>query len=285
MEKIVILGSTGNIGQVVLKNLQDKNVEVFAGVRNEKDFEKVSKYDATPVVVDFTNLDSLNQTLEGKNRVFLVTPLIQNPEKITQNVISSSKLNNIKHFVRSTAAGANSKGQIQMARWAGMSEDLIKDSDVNFTIIRPHNFLQNFINYHSHSIKQNNSFYIPNGKAKVSLLDINDMGEAVSKILTSEKYFGKTYELSGLAYTNNEIADILSKILGRNIAYIDVSEKDAKESLLSMNMPEWMVNAMMELNYIIKQGWSENYTEDFKNITGKEYTSAETFFEANKGLF
>ena len=50
-------------------------------------------------------------------------------------------------------------------------------------------------------------------------------------------------------------------------------------------MPEWMVNAMMELNYITKQGWTSGYSDDFKNITGKEYTSAEAFFTHNKQAF
>jgi hypothetical protein len=41
----------------------------------------------------------------------------------------------------------------------------------------------------------------------------------------------------------------------------------------------------MELNYITKQGWTAGYSDDFKNITGREYTSAETFFETNKLAF
>jgi len=55
--------------------------------------------------------------------------------------------------------------------------------------------------------------------------------------------------------------------------------------MLSNQMPEWMVNAMMELNHIIKQGWATGYSEDFKSITGRDYTDAQTFFENNKNAF
>jgi uncharacterized protein YbjT (DUF2867 family) len=285
MEKVIILGATGNIGTAVLKNLQGKNVEVFAGVQSEKDFEKVSQYGATPIIVNFQNQESLNEVLKGKDRVFLVTPLMQNPEAVTEMVINASKLNGVKHLVRSTASGADSNGQIQMARWAGLSEDLIKTSNLNYTIVRPYSFLQNMVNFHSQTIRNYNGFYLPVGDAKTSLLDINNLGEVVAVALTSDDHFGKTYELSGLTYTNEELAEKLSAAVGRKISYIDVPEEKAKESMQTNQMPEWMVNAMMELNYITKQGWTAGYSDDYKNITGKEYTSAQTFFESNKTAF
>ena len=285
MENIIVLGATGTIGTAVLRNLKNKNVTVFASVQSEKDFEKVSQFGATPIIVNFTDQESLNQALKGKNRVFLVTPLMQNPEAVTQMVINAAKQNGVKHLVRSTASGADSKGQIQMARWAGASEDLIKASGLNYTIVRPYSFLQNFITYHSQTIKQYNGFYLPVGDANLSMLDINDLGEVVALALTSDDHFGKTYELSGLTYTNEILAETLSQVVGRKISYIDIPEEKAQESMLSNHMPEWMVNAMMELNYITKQGWTAGYSEDFKNLTGREYTSAATFFENNKQAF
>jgi uncharacterized protein YbjT (DUF2867 family) len=285
MEKVIVLGATGNIGTAVIKNLRNKNVEVFAGVQSENDFEKVSLFDATPIIVNFIDQEGLNQALQGKDRVFLVTPLMQNPEAVTQMVINATKLNGLKHLVRSTASGADSNGQIQMARWAGASEDLIKASGLNYTIVRPSSFLQNFINFHSQTIKQYNGFYLPTGDAKLSMIDINDLGKVVALALTSEEHFGKTYELSGLTYSNEILAETLSQVLGRKVSYIDIPEEKAKESMLSNHMPEWMVNAMMELNYVIKQGWTAGYSDDFKNLTGKEYTSAQAFFENNKQAF
>jgi uncharacterized protein YbjT (DUF2867 family) len=285
MEKIIVLGATGNIGTAVLQNLQNRNVEVFAGVRSESGFDKVEALGASPVMVNFNDQDSLNEALKGMQRVFLVTPLMQNPEAVTQMVINACKKNGIKHLVRSTASGADSKGQIRMARWAGASEDLIKESGVNYTILRPASFLQNFINYHSYTIKEHSGFYAPIGDAKYAMIDIYDLGEIAALALTGEGHFGKTYDLSGLSYNNQEIARTLSEVVGKKVSYIDIPDEMAKESMLSNHMPEWMVEAMMELNYIIKQGWAAAYSDDFRNITGREYTSAQAFFEKNKNAF
>ena len=153
MEKIIILGAGGNIGSAVLKALQGKNAEVFGGEFSEKLFDKIKSLGAKPLLLDFNNQDSLDEALKGKDRVFLVTPLMQTPEKVTQAVIEAAQKNALKHLVRSTASGADSKGQIQMARWAGASEDLIVESGLNYTIVRPYSFLQNFVNFHSQTIK------------------------------------------------------------------------------------------------------------------------------------
>lgn len=285
MENIIVLGAAGTVGTAVIKNLQNRNVTVFAGVRSEKDIDKVEAVGATPVIVDFTDQERLNQVLKDKDRVFLVTPLMRAPEAVTQMVINAAKRNRVKHLVRSTASGADSNGKIQMARWAGASEDLIRASGLDYTVLRPYSFLQNFSNFQSQTIKQYDAFYMPAGEAKLAMLDINDLGEVAAIVMTSDAHFGKTYELSGLTYTNEILAETLSKVMGRKISYIDVPEEQAKESMLASHMPEWMVNAMMELNYVVKQGWTAVYAADFKNLTGKEYTSAETFFTAHKRAF
>jgi uncharacterized protein YbjT (DUF2867 family) len=285
MDKIIVLGATGNIGSAVLRNLQNRNVEVFAGVRSEAEFSKVEALGASPKTVNFADQDSINEALKGMHRVFLVTPLMQEPEAVTQRVIHAYQANGLTHLVRSTASGADSKGPIQMSRWAGASEDLIKSSGINYTILKPASFLQNFVNYHSHTIKDHGGFYAPIGDAQYAMLDINDLGEIAAIALTHDDHFGRTYDLSGLAYSNGEIANILSEVTGKQVAYIDIPEEQAVESMLSNHMPDWMVSAMMELNYVIKQGWAAGYSADFKNITGREYTRAQAFFENNKLAF
>ncbi len=284
MENILIIGSTGTIGTAVLKNLQNRSVNVYAAIRSEKDIPKVAAY-AEPVILDFTQPETLDQAMAGKDRVFLVTPLMQNPDEITRLVVEAARKNNLKHIVRSTAAGADVNGSIMMARWAGTSEAVVKESGLNFTILRPHSFLQNFISANSYTIKNQNAYYLPLGDARLAQLDVTDLGEVAAIALTSDEHFGKTYELSGLTYTSEELAQIMSEVLGREITYVDAPEEDIKAGLLSYNLPEWMVDSLMELYYIIKQGWTDTYSDDYKSITGKEYTSARTFFEENKAVF
>lgn len=58
-----------------------------------------------------------------------------------------------------------------------------------------------------------------------------------------------------------------------------------KENMFSNHMPERMVNTMMELNYITKQGWTDSNSNDFKKITGKESIDVNSFSENNIKAF
>ncbi len=284
MENILVIGSTGTIGSAVLKNLQNKNVNVFAGVHSEKDIPKVEPY-AEAVPLDFNSPETLDQAMQGKDRVFLVTPLMQDPDKITQLVADAAQKHNVKHIVRSTAAGADVNASIAMGRWAGASEEVIKASGLDWTILQPHSFLQNFISANSYTIKNQDVYYLPLGDARLAQLDVDDLGKVAALVLTSDDHFGKTYELSGLTYTSVELAEIMSEVFGRKITYVDAPEADVRAGLLSYNLPEWMVDCLMEFYNIIKLGWTNTYSEDYKKITGEEYTSAKTFFENNKSVF
>jgi hypothetical protein len=81
------------------------------------------------------------------------------------------------------------------------------------------------------------------------------------------------------------LAEPLSGVLDRKISYVDIPEKKKKKSMLEMHIPEWMVNAMLELYSITKQGLTDAFSEDFRTITGKDYTNAKSFFDRNKMLF
>lgn len=172
-----------------------------------------------------------------------------------------------------------------MSRWAGRSEERIKAAGIPYTFIRPNNFLENFINFHAQTIREYKGFYVPNGTAKVGMVSVADIAEVAVHALTSDAHMNKAYDLSGLALTNAEYAAALSEVLAEKISYIDVPEAKAKESMLSNGMPEWLVSAMMELYSIMKQGWTAAYSDDFKKVTGREYTTASSFFEKNKQVF
>ena len=54
----------------VLQNLQNREAEVYAGVRSEADFDKVKALGASPVTVNFTDQESLNNALKGMQKYF-----------------------------------------------------------------------------------------------------------------------------------------------------------------------------------------------------------------------
>jgi uncharacterized protein YbjT (DUF2867 family) len=81
------------------------------------------------------------------------------------------------------------------------AEQIIEESRISFTFLRPNEFMQNFVNSHSHSIKNNNAFYLPAQDAKVSIVDVRDIAAIAVKILTYDNtndiHNNKAYLITG----------------------------------------------------------------------------------------
>jgi uncharacterized protein YbjT (DUF2867 family) len=67
------------------------------------------------------------------------------------------------------------------------AEQVLRESFIPFTILRPNFFMQNFIVFFSHTIKSQDSLYIPAGDGKVSFVDARDIALVAAKLLISDE--------------------------------------------------------------------------------------------------
>ncbi|MFW6270990.1 MAG: NmrA family NAD(P)-binding protein [Bacillota bacterium] len=103
-------------------------------------------------------------------------------------------------------------------------EKLIKEEKVPYTFLRPSFFMQNLSTTHKKEIKKNDEIYIPAGKGKTNFIDVRDIADVVSLVLTEKNHINKASEITGKeALSYYEVANILSEKLGREITYKDPS--------------------------------------------------------------
>ncbi|SDZ15343.1 hypothetical protein [Nitrosomonas sp. Nm33] len=125
---------------------------------------------------------------------------------------------------------------------------------------------------------------LPFGKAKSSPIASSDVARAMSTILMNpEKHIGKIYELTG-AHSENmmELAQEYSEALHRPVKYVDVPMETWKKDVLKeIGLPphvEAHISSMAELH---AQNRYDRYTEDFKQITGKNPMSVTEWVREN----
>ena len=125
---------------------------------------------------------------------------------------------------------------------------------------------------------------LPQGQAKINQVDVKDIAKASAAVLTNFGHKDKTYNLTGYSYTNMEIVDLLSNIVGKHIVYEDISTEEARQRMkrCSCNNPDWKIEAMMELHQACKDGLMEAYSLDLKNLIGKGPTTFVEFALKNK---
>ena len=268
-ETILITGATGTVGSHVVKKLSNLNVKVRAGVHSIIKGENLKYPNVEICEMEFHKPSSLQAAFTGVDRVFMITPVTEDQVEIGKLLIDAAKAAGVKHVVKLSAAGAEAENGIQLGRWHSEVEKYLEESGLHYTILRPASYMQNFVNYYSDSIRKENKIYLPLGNSKVSFIDARDIAEVADAVLTSDKYFNQTLYITGPeALTMEEIAERISEATGRKIEYVDVPEEEARKGMLSLQMPEWMVDAMMELHGVCKAGQAADVADTTQKITG-----------------
>src|SRR4029077_19795448 len=137
------------------------------------------------------------------------------------------------------------------------------------------------------SIRAEGAFYAAIGNGRTSYLDVRDIAVVTAKALAAPtEHAGKTYELNGPeAVTYAELADRITRVANRPIKYVDVPEAAQRKSMLDLGMPEWQVNALLDLQQYYKNGHGGEVTDVLPELLGRSPVELDQFLEEFKDEF
>jgi uncharacterized protein YbjT (DUF2867 family) len=277
LKMILITGASGTVGSVVLGEAKKAGLPFKAMYRNESDARKAPPGAAT-VLADFANMPRLRTALAGVNTLFLVCSPIRELVALESNAIDAARESGVRHIVLNSALGAADYPK-SFPSWHRQVEEKLKSSGLAFTIIRPNSFMQNIIAYSAPSIRAQGAFYAAMGNARMSYLDVRDIAAVVAKILAAPAaHTGKVYELNGPeAVTNAELARRISRVAGRTIQFVDIPEDAQRKSMLDQGMPEWQVDALLDLQRYYTGGQGGEVDDVLQKLLGRAPVTLDQF--------
>ena len=278
---ILITGASGNVGKEVLKQA------VLAGLRVRAAYQALNTAavpdGVEPVRVDFNQPQTLQAALAGVERVFLVGPPTQQLIPLERKAVDVIARSEVRHLVKLSAMGGR---DAVFPRQHAESEDYIRSIGIACTFLRPNGFMQNLVNYSAPSIRTIGKFYGSEGDGKISMIDIRDVAAAAVAVLSREVESGQVYTLTGPeALSNSQVAEKLSKVLGREIEFLNLPPDDLKTALIGAGVPAWNANALIDLQRLYREGKAAAVTEDVHRILGREPRRLEQFLTENRGEF
>lgn len=275
---ILVLGATGNISSQVVQQLAAAGANTRAAVRSISKAESLKGAGVSFIEMDMNKPETFQAAFEGVEKVFLLTPPFPNMVEITANLVEAAKNAKVKHIVKQSGFGTNAEPGATLLRWHHEAEKMIEASGIPYTFLRPNSFMQNYSNSSGRTIKTQSTFSKPMGDAKVSLVDVRDIAAVAVAALTQSGHEGKAYDITGSeALSNEQIAEILSTVVGRKITYIDVSDDTASQGMKAAGMPGVMVDTFMELNRLQKAGKASAVSPVVEQVTGKNPIAFEQF--------
>ena len=272
---ILVVGSSGMVGSALVKILRKAGHSV-----RETTSRKDNAKGHDRVYINLATGENLHAAFDGIDKAFLLSPPgFADQYGMLSPLIQEAKRRGLKKVVLMTAMGANAVETAPFRR----AELELESSGLNYNIIRPNWFLQNFNTFWVHGIKQDNVIALPAGTAKVSFIDAQDISEVAAKLLTSDKWNNKDFDLTGpVAVDHKQVAEAIGKIVGRQITYKDIAPEVLKSGLVGAGLPVDYVDFMIMIFGFLKEGYSARTTDAVKEITGKDARSLADYVKENK---
>jgi uncharacterized protein YbjT (DUF2867 family) len=162
------------------------------------------------------------------------------------------------------------------------AEKIIEESGIPFTFLRPNDFMQNFVNFYSPTIKSNNAFYLPAEDAKVSFVDVRDIAAVAVKTLTDDdgnsRHTGKAYTMTGPeALSYYQVAEILSNATGKKIGYVNVPAEVTKQGMKDMGWDDWLIYTTLQLFDLYRKGYASQVYSAVEEVLARRSISFSQF--------
>lgn len=263
--RILVTGGAGNIGAEIVKRLSARNAD-FAVMTHTSGTASAG---VTERHGDFLDPASLQRAFAGVDTLFLLFPLIPEMPRMAANAVAAAKAAGVRHIVRSSGAGADAASPAAIAKVHGEIDALVRNSGIPFTLLLPTSFMQNLVNFYGAAIRDG-ALYAPRGDGAMAVIDVRDIADVAVEVLTHPAaHAGQSYALTGPEdLTDAQMVSAIAREIGRDVRYVDVPEAAAVDSMTRMGSPPEVIEWLMSLNHVIKQGWAAGVSPMVETITG-----------------
>jgi uncharacterized protein YbjT (DUF2867 family) len=235
---ILVTGATGQQGGAVARHvLKQPGFAVRALTRDSAKAaaEDLAEAGAEVYEGDLDNPASIRRALEGAWGVFSVQNFMEAgyEGEIRQGkaVAEAAKAAGVQHIVYSSVVSADQQTGLPHFESKWQIEQDVTHSGLSYTILRPAFFMQNWYNYMREPIL-NGTLALPlNQQTRLQQISIEDIGAIAAKAFqNSTKYSGRTIELAGEELTMQRVVETLSRVLARNVKYVQVDWDQFRQS-------------------------------------------------------
>jgi len=238
---ILVIGSTGTIGSLVVQGLARQGADVTAFVR------KAGKAPAgvREAVGELGDIASVRRAMAGVRTLFLLNALA--PDEVTQSLqaLNVAREAGVQRIVYLSVINADKYVDVPHFTGKHTVERMIEMLDLPATILRPAYFMQNDITIQP-VIEDFGVFPMPIGDKGVAMVDTRDIADvAVAELLrrdrAPEPLPRLTLDVAGAeVITGRSAAAVWSDVLGRTITYAGDDVAAFEAQLLQNHTPAWM---------------------------------------------
>lgn len=226
---ILVVGSTGQLGSVVVRRLCQEGIAVRALVRHTLNVAALKGSGAEFTEGDLRDVESLRKACYGCRAVVTTASSLRRGfdiERIDRdgnsNLIEAAMQERVGHFVFTSTISADDPGAPRIFKNKKFIEDRLALSGLRYTILRPAGFMENLIPLIG-SARRSGWAVIPGrGTTKTSYIATRDIAEMVRCVLAKPPADHATIEFGGEDLSLRDCVAHLQEVLGRRLRVLSV---------------------------------------------------------------
>jgi NAD(P)H dehydrogenase (quinone) len=273
---ILVTGATGNLGKATINSLLNKGIavnDITALVRDKTKAAELKSKGIQVKVGDYENYESLKSAFQGVDKLLLVSSSSDIAHRFEQhkNVINAARETDVKHIIYTSFDMKDLHQSIIVddVQYHAYTSDYLKQIAVPYTLM-DNTLYADMIPVLSGKSILEDGISFPAGDGRTPFLPITEMAEAIAVVLTTPGHENKEYVIAAeTAFSFAEIADLLSDILGKTIAYNQPEVSSYIARLVQEGFPEDDAAYVARFGRAIAKGEFDTQKSDVKQLLGR----------------
>ena len=222
---ILVVGATGTLGRQVVRQALDEGYPVRCLVRNVRKANFLREWGAELVYGDLKLPETLPNTLKGITVVIDAATLRPEEEFATLKevdligkiaLIKAAKVANIKRYIFFSIANNEKFPNIPLMRLKTVIENVLKTSEIPYTIFQISGFYQGIISQYAIPILEQQEVSTTQDAVSISYINTQDTAKFCTRSLQLEETTNQTFSLVGPKdWVSDDIIKLCEEISGQ----------------------------------------------------------------------
>lgn len=275
---IVVTAPTSNIGRQLLTHLLAAHAPVRVIARDASRLPPEVRARVDIVEGSHADADTVQRAFEGAQRLFWLVPADPKAKDVFEAYVDFSrpaaaaiKASGITHVVDITALGRGTALAANAGYVTGSlaMDDLFAATGVNLRALTMPSFMDNIL-MQLQPLREKGAFFLPiPGELPLPSCSTHDIAAVAAHWLLDHHWQGQQ-EIAVLGPENisfNQMAQIMSEVLGREIAYQQISPEAYKAQFLRFGFSEGMAEGLTAMARAKGEGLDLGVTRTPENST------------------
>lgn len=225
---------------------------------------------------------ALRRALEDVRVLFLPGGGHRVDEGREEAVLEAAAHAGVQHVVRLSMAGAALGAPSMVLRRHGRADEALRRCGLPHTLLLPHLYQQDLLEFAS-AVRSGADLLDPMSGAAISYVDVRDVADAVTNVLTQAVHRGQQHVITGpRSWSLPQVADLLGYNVGHPVRVRTVDVESFAQHLLQSGHE---LDAATEIAVLLATQEDAAVTDAVSRITGMPPRSLEAFLLDHRGVF